>query len=170
MFVRELWKKEIPNVLVRSMMSLYEGAKARFRVDSDLSEEFEVKVGLNQGSVLSYFFAVVVDYVTKFAIDGALGELLHVDDLFLMSETIEGIRNKFLTWKKAFESKSLKGNLGKTKVMVCGSITKDGISKSKVDLCGVYSLRVKVYSVLCLQCGKWIHSRCPGMKRLTPKF
>ena len=37
-------KKEIPEVLVRSLMSLYEGAKTTVSVDSELSEEFEVKV------------------------------------------------------------------------------------------------------------------------------
>ena len=44
-----------------------------------------------------------------------LSELLHADDLLLMSETVEGLRNKFLKWKKAFESKGLKFNLGKTR-------------------------------------------------------
>ena len=33
------WKKEIPEVLIRSVMNLYEGA---IRVDSELSEELEV--------------------------------------------------------------------------------------------------------------------------------
>ena len=46
-------------------MNLYEGAKTRVRVDSELSEEFEVIVGMHQGSVLSPFlFSVVVDVVT----------------------------------------------------------------------------------------------------------
>ena len=30
----------------------------------------------------------------------------------LMTETIEGLRNKFIKWKEAFESKVLKVNLG----------------------------------------------------------
>ena len=64
----------------------------------------------------------------------------------------------------------MKVNLGKTKVMVSGGITKDGLSESKVDPCEVCSLRVKANKVLCVQCGKWIHSRCAGMKRVTPKF
>ena len=56
-------KKGIPQVLVRSVMSLYDGAKTRVRVDSELSEEFEVKVGMHQRSVLSLFlFAVVADF------------------------------------------------------------------------------------------------------------
>ena len=41
-------KKRIPEVLVRSVMSLYEGAKTRVRVNSQLSEEFEVNVGAHQ--------------------------------------------------------------------------------------------------------------------------
>ena len=92
-----LRKKEIPDVLVRSVMLLYDLAKTRVRADSELSDEFEVKVGVNQISVLSQFlFAVVIDVVTEFSREGALSEFLYADDLVLMSETIEGLRNKFL--------------------------------------------------------------------------
>ena len=86
--------------------------------------------------------------------------MMYADNLVLMSKTIEGFRNKFCKWMAAFESKGLKVNLGKSKLMVRGNITKDGLSKSKADPCGVCSLRVKTNSVLCLQCGKWIHGRC----------
>ena len=44
--------------------------------------------------------------------------------------------------------------------MVSSGITQDGLSKSKVDPCGVCSLTVKANSALCVQCGKWIHGRC----------
>ena len=68
-------------------MSLSEGAKTRVRVDSELSEENEVKVGMHQGSVLSPFlFAVVVDGVTEFAREGALSEMLYADNLVLMRD------------------------------------------------------------------------------------
>ena len=40
-------KKGIPEVFVVSVMSLCEGAKTRVSVDSVLSEEFEVKVGMH---------------------------------------------------------------------------------------------------------------------------
>ena len=77
----------------------------RVRVDCELSEVFEVKVGMHQGSVLSPFlFAVMVDAVTEFAIEGVLSEFLYADDLVLMSETIEGLRKKF------FENKDFKVN------------------------------------------------------------
>ena len=125
---------------------------------------------MHQGSVLSHFlFAVMVGAVIEFARQGALSELVYADDLVMMSEKTEGLRNKLIKWKNAIESKGLKVNLGKAMVMVSGGITKDGMSKGKVDTCGICSLRVKANSVLCLQCGKWIHGRCAGMKRVTPK-
>ena len=120
-------------------------------MDSELSEEFEVKVEMRQGSMLSPFlFAFLVDVVTKFAREGALSELLYADDLVLTSVTTEGLRNKFLKLKQAFGTKGLKVNLGEAKVMVSGSITRDDMSKSKVDSLGVCSLRVKANSVFCL--------------------
>ena len=56
-------------------------------MDSELSEEFEVKVGMYQRSMLSPFlFAVVAFVVTELAWDGILCELLYADDIVLMSE------------------------------------------------------------------------------------
>ena len=49
-----------------------------------------------------------------------------------MSETIKGLRNKFIKWKEAFDSKRLKVNLGKTKVMVSGSNIRDACLKVKL--------------------------------------
>ena len=60
---------------------------------------------MHQRSVLSPFLsAVVTDVVIEFAREGAPSELLYADELVLMSETIKGLRNKFLKWKKAFEN------------------------------------------------------------------
>ena len=107
------------NIVIYSVMSHYEGARTRFRV------EFEVNVGMHQRFVMSHFLlAVVVDIVTSMAREGVLSELLYADDLILMNEVIEGIRSKFLEWKVAFESKGLIVKLGKTKVMVSSGFAK----------------------------------------------
>ena len=37
----------------------------------------------------------MVDVVTEFAREGVLSELLYADDLVLMSETIEGLRDNY---------------------------------------------------------------------------
>ena len=76
--------------------------------------------------------------VSELTREGALSELLYVDDL--MSEAIT----------------SLKVTHGKTNLMVSAGITKDCLIKSKIDPCGVCSLRVKANSVLCVHCGMWI--------------
>ena len=49
-------KKEIPEGLVRSVMSLYEGVKTRVRVDYELSEELKVKVGCTKDLCCHLFF------------------------------------------------------------------------------------------------------------------
>ena len=55
-------------------------------------------------------------------------------------------------------------------MMVSGDITKDSLSEGNVDPCGVCSLIVWANSFLCMQCGKWIHHRCFGVKRVTIIF
>lgn len=150
-------------------MHLYEGAKTTVRVGSELSEEFEVKVGVHQGSVLSpLVFAIVVDVVTESAREGLISEMLYADDLVLTRGTMEGLREKFWKWKEAFESKGLKVNIGKTKVVVSGEAGE--VSVSKVDPCGICGKRVMANSVLCVKCVKWIHGRCAKVKRATPRL
>ena len=50
----------------------------------------------------------MVDVVTAYARESVLSELLTV----LMSEMFNGLRNKFIKWKEAIESKGLKVNIG----------------------------------------------------------
>ena len=66
-------KRGLSEVLVQAGMSLYGGAKTRVRVGSAYSEEFEVKVGVHQGSVLSpLLFAIIVDIITENARRGVV--------------------------------------------------------------------------------------------------
>ena len=59
-------------------------------------KSLRLKWGWTKDLCCHLFFAVVVDVVTEFARQGALSELLHADDLVLMSEIIEGLRDKIL--------------------------------------------------------------------------
>ena len=60
--------------------------------------------------------------------------LLYAIDLILMSERFGVLGNRFTKWK-VFVGNGLKVNLRKSKVIVSGSIARDGLSKSKVELC-----------------------------------
>ena len=145
-------KKGLSEVMVRAVMSLYDGAKTRARVRSAYSEEFEVKIGVHQESVLSpLLFAIVVDVITEKARSVA-NELLYVDDLVLMSETTEDLIERFWNLKDTLENKGSKTNIRKTKVMVSGS--EGELYKSKVDPCGICGRKVMVNLVLRTKCEK----------------
>ena len=91
-----LRKKELLKILVKVVMSLYEGSMTKVKVGSEFSEEFYVVIGVHQGSVLSpWLFAIVVDVVTENTREGLMKEVLYADDLVLMSETMEGLRKGF---------------------------------------------------------------------------
>ena len=62
-----------------------------------------------QGSVLSpLLFAISVNVILENAREGLMNEILCANDLVAMSESIENLKEKFLKWKEAFESKGLK--------------------------------------------------------------
>ena len=71
--------------------------------------------------LLPLLVAIAVDVITKNARRGVGNELLYADDLVLMSVTTEDLKERFWNWKNALESKGLKVNTRKTKVMVSGS-------------------------------------------------
>ena len=132
----------------------------------ELSEEFWVQLDLHQGTVLlPVLFALAVDVFLENAREGLMNEILCADDLVLMNASIENLKEKFLKWKEAFESKRLKINLKKTKKMVSG--WKDEVLKSKVDPCAKCGKRVMINSVMCTKCGKWVRGRCARIKRIT---
>ena len=140
-------------------MSLYEGLRTKVKVGSGILEEFGVGVGVHQGSViLSLIFAIVVDAVTEQARKGLLNEILYADDLVLMRENLEDLRERFQWWRGALESKGMKTNIRKTKIMVSGA--EGETVRSKVDPCGICGKRVMSNAVLCTVCKKWIHARC----------
>ena len=47
--------------------------------------------------------AIVVDAVSKHAREGLLNEILYADDLVLMSENLEDLREMFQRWRDALE-------------------------------------------------------------------
>ena len=77
---------------------------------------------MHQGSVLSpLIFAIVVDAVSEHAREGPLNEILYADDLVLMSENLEDLKERFQRWRDALESKGLRINIRKIKMMVSGA-------------------------------------------------
>ena len=62
----------------------------RVRVGEGYSEEFEVKVGVHQGSVLSpLLFIIVLEALSREFRCGVPWEDLYVDDLVIIAESLE---------------------------------------------------------------------------------
>ena len=57
-------------------------------------------------------------------------ELLYEDDLLLIAESMDGLKEKMNKWKEYMEEKGLKVNIGKMKVMIsgktCGEVERTG--------------------------------------------
>ena len=108
-------------------------------------------VGVHQGSDLSpLLFAIVVDIATENA-----KNFWYADYLALMSEMKENLKKRFLKWRNALESKGMKVNLEKTKVMVCGlegEFIRSRINLwymgqkglSRIDPCAMYDYKLSI--------------------------
>ena len=67
-------------------MEMYTNIEPSVKVEYTRSEPFDVKVGVHQGSILSpLLFALVMDEVTKDITEGVVTEMLHPNDIVLIS-------------------------------------------------------------------------------------
>ena len=77
-------------------------------VGEGYSEEFEVKVGVYQGSVFSpLLFIIVLEALSREFHSGVFWEDLYADDLVIITELPEECVRRLLTWKEAMEKKGL---------------------------------------------------------------
>ena len=84
---------------MRLVQGMYANARSRVRVGEGYSEEFEVKVGVHQGSVLSpLLFIIVLEALSREFRSGVPWE-----DLY--AESLEECVRRLLTWKEAIEKK-----------------------------------------------------------------
>ena len=114
-------KLGIEDWIVRFVQAMYNNTRSRVRVNNTYSDEFGVKVGVHQGSVLSpLLFVIVLKALSCEFRTGTPWELLYADDLVISAETEEGLKMKLNKWKTEMEAKGLRVNMGKTKIMVSG--------------------------------------------------
>ena len=118
----EMRKLGVKEWAVRVVQSMYIGAKIRVSINNQLSDEFGVNVGVHQGSVLSpLLFILVLEALSRKLRTSVLCELLYVDDLVLLSESLDDCTSKFKKWKLEIEIKGLRVSSKKTKFMLLGS-------------------------------------------------
>src|SRR5208282_1755661 len=150
--------------LIRVIQAMYEVVSTAVKLDEEESDAFPVRVGVHQGSVLSrLLFIIVLEALSTEFRTGVQWELLYADDLVLIAESEDKLLDKLRVWKKGFEEKGLKVNVGKTKVMRCSdefSVAKEG---GKFP-CAICSKGVGSNSVCYAKCKMWVHKKCSGVK------
>ena len=162
-----LRKLGVEEWIVRLVQGMYANAQNHVHVGEGYSEEFEVKVGIHQGSVLSpLLFIIVLEALLRVFRFGVPWEDLYADDLAIITESLEECVRRLLTWKEAMEKKGLRVNAGKTKIMIyCMGV--DLLQSSGKFPCGDCCTGVGSNSVFCYACKYWVHKKCSGLKRLT---
>lgn len=155
---------KVPEWLIKVIKSMYENVTTAVKVKDGTSDEFEVKVGVHQGSVLSpLLFIMVIEALSQRFRGGLPWELLYADDLVIIAESEEILMERIEKWKEGLESKGLKVNIGKTKVLKC-EVAAGPVEETGKYSCGVCSKGVGKNSILCAGCKKWIHKRCTSIK------
>ena len=112
----------IPEAEGRMVEGTYEKTTARVVVGERASEEFEVKIGLRQGSVLSplLFIAVLYPISRKTVVKDAMKKLLYADDLALVANGKQELQETLEEWNGLFTRHGLKINVEKTEVLHTG--------------------------------------------------
>ena len=161
-----LRRQKVPERTVDMVMALYGNTKSRVRTYAGISEEFEIRVGVHQGSALSpLLFVLVLEEATKGGRRG-LWEMLYADDLVITAESKEAAVRRFNIWKREMEKRGMRVNMEKTKVMVTGRRPTRRREEGRYP-CGVCGRNVRENSVLCTECRKWCHKRCSGLRNVN---
>ena len=156
-------KLGIEEWIVRFVQAMYNNTRSRVRVNNTYSDEFGVKVGVHQGSVLSpLLFVIVLEALSCEFRTGTPWELLYADDLVISAETEEGLKMKLNKWKTEMEAKGLRVNMGKTKIMV-SEVNLQTLKDSGEYPCSVCRKGVGSNSIYCAGCSHWVHKKCSGV-------
>ena len=111
-----------PESEVKMVEAMYENTTGRVVVGSGMSNEFQVNIGLRQGSALSpLIFILVMELISrKISTTDALKKIMYADDLVIVAEHREEWQGALEEWNEMFKKHGLKMNLDKTEVMWVG--------------------------------------------------
>ncbi|KAK3565784.1 hypothetical protein QTP86_015050 [Hemibagrus guttatus] len=124
----ELWycmrKSGVAGKYVRVVQDMYERSRTVVRCAVGQTEEFNVEVGLHQGSALSPFlFAIVMDQLSEEVRQESPWTMMFADDIVICSESREQVEENLERWRFALERRGMKvsriqsnGECGKEKI------------------------------------------------------
>ena len=140
----EVWycmrKSGLAEKYVRIVQDMYDDSITAVRCAVGVTEGFEVKVGLHQGSALSpCLFAMVMDRITDDIREEAPWTMMFADAIVICSESKEWLEQKLESWRYALERRGMKVNRRKTEYMCVnerqdkGTVKMQGEEVAKVE-------------------------------------
>ena len=112
---RALRERGAQEKYVRLIKECYKDVKTKVRSTVGTTENFNVEVGLHQGSALSpLLFNIVFDVITENVREDPPWCILYADDIVLIAESKLGLERKLEDWRYALESRGMKISRPKT--------------------------------------------------------
>ncbi|KAK3522813.1 hypothetical protein QTP86_002563, partial [Hemibagrus guttatus] len=118
----ELWycmrKSGVAEKYVRVVQDMYERSRTVVRCAVGQTEEFNVEVGLHQGSALSPFlFAIVMDQLSEEVRQESPWTMMFADDIVICIESRGQVEENLERWRFALERRGMKVSRSKTEYM-----------------------------------------------------
>ncbi|KAK3517790.1 hypothetical protein QTP70_018948, partial [Hemibagrus guttatus] len=132
----ELWycmrKSGVAEKYVRVVQDMYERSRTVVRCAVGQTEEFNVEVGLHQGSALSPFlFAIVMDQLSEEVRQEFPWTMMFADDIVICSESREQVEENLERWRFALERRGMKVSRSKTEYMCVNEREGSGTVRSQ---------------------------------------
>ena len=161
-----LRKLGVEEWIVWMVQGVYASVWSRVHVGQGYSEEFEVKVSVHQGSVLSLqLFIIVLEALSCEFHSVVPWEDLYANDFVIITESLEECVRRLLTWKEAMEEKGLR--VMQERRRPCSVVWAWTSCRVQVSPCAVCCSAVGSNSIFCNGCKHCVHKKCSGLKRLT---
>lgn len=110
----------VPEHYIHLVKDMYRDVTTKVRSPAGISEEFEVKVGVHQGSALSpLLFNLVMNHLTVQIQRPPPWDILYADDIVLTSEDPSTLQRIVEQWREALERAGLRVSREKTEYMHC---------------------------------------------------
>ena len=114
----------VPEEYVQWIKMIYRDATSHVQTAAGESEDFQIKAGVHQGSVLSpLLFITVVDTIVRNFIRQPPWAVMYADDVILMARSRNELEADVQKWKSELELHGLKINVAKTEYMELGAQT-----------------------------------------------
>lgn len=138
----------VPECYIRIIKDMYSNVHTSVRSPAGVSNSFDIKVGVHQGSALSpLLFNVVMNYLTEKIQKPTPWNLLYADDVVLISDNVQGLQEDLEEWRVSLEQNGLRISRTKTEYMFC-NFNPNSQANSGITLSGTALPRAKTFKYL----------------------